>query len=827
MAFRTLVNNFTAGELDPRFLAMVDYENYHKGSRSFKQVVCIPQGGCTRRFGTNYTDVIVDRANGNAPITDKDLVRMLSYEFGADEKYDIIIRPDSTLDGGQPVNIAFDIYLGDVLVDTVYPPANTYTTAQIRDLRWAASTNRIIIYHNDVKFHQLVRTAFNNWAVNTITLQFYPGFDYTELDAPAQPYTSSGETFTPTATSGAVTVARSAGTSTPFTDNHVGGLIYGNSGVVRITTINSNISVTGYTLLGFDFENTNAIRGDELLILEKAWGDGSASVVAGASRGWPGHGTFYQGRQVMANWKYEPGRGSASVVNAAFNFDDHDDDPSTGYSFEAGKDGNDVIQDVIGYKSLVTIGFKGPSATSILLDAPTTPTNVFVNPQGTERGAKIDGKIVNNQILYIDYTYDKVYSMFYDVPDTGYNVIDISSRSAHLITEARWADVFTPAEKDGKYYILVNEDGTLAVLLMIAEENIRSWSQCYTVGSFTDVAAAGDECKAIVERQINTGATIGGVPDKVYSVEPTFNIFTDVSSSVEAATNVTFYSVDSSYIVVGNEIQFTKIDVEFNTFASTDVGLVFEYLDDTGTWITFAATDGTTGFTVDGEISWDYSDVPNWEAQTLSGVARKYWIRISRTTDTVATAPIVDLFRINTATRLYRESLNFDIYMDCQINTTSDANGDITGLDALAGQLCFVFANDFPVGSYIVASGGTLALGDTYASADISIGIDYAPEVIPMPVVGFLQNGYNTYQPQHIDEAFIDYYESLGITANGQQVVPENNGAFMTVAVPTPVTGFYEIPVHKGWDPRQEIVISQSYPAPMTLLGIGLTVEVT
>lgn len=965
MAYRKIINNFTKGELDPRFLAMVDYDGYHKGCRKFQNMVCIPQGGATRRFGTNYSDVIVDRGNADAPITNVEHVRIIDFEYDATEKYSIVIRPDSAVDGGgNPYNIAFDVYHGLMRITDFYPPVNTYTVDDIREFRWALGDDRIILFHNDYIFHQLKRITMNSWNCTTTNLQYYPTYDYTPDDNPAQPYTSSGEVFTSTGTTGTVTFARSAGTSTPFTDNHVGGLIFTQTaGVIRIETVNSNISVTGYTLQDLQMAANN---GSEIIITERAWGDGSNTVVLGEARGWPGNGDFFQGRLITGNWKSKPGRGSASQVNQAFNFDDWDSDASSGYSYNTGSGANDVIHDVIGYKSLVTVGFKGPSSSSILLTEPTTPTNIFMNLQGTERGARIDGKVVNNQILYVGYNFETIYSMYYELPDTGYNIMDASALSGHLITEARWADVYNPTDRDGNYYCVVNEDGTIACLLMIAEENIRAWSQLYTNGRVIDVACTGDDGHLLVERKISTDTTVTGNPNYIYTTDKTFTAFTDITADIAAMTATNFFTTDDTYLVVGNQIQFTRLDFTLSTLANADCELEFQYLDADGNWLNFLVTDGTTGMTSNGEISWDYSDVSNWGQNELNGVLRMYWIRIRRTApgkidtaltansaftsftyvdtaldstlldvelftddgdflvightepfgdvvvdlDTVASADVMPIFHYldhdgnwtnfaptdgtmgfrsngtiswdetlltnwtnsqavngnpnkywiriqrnqpvlgtppienkitlniatppvlqelynNSAPRIYREELDFDSLMDCEVAATADATGNVTGLDALAGQKCFVYSNDFPIGSHVVSSTGTLTLGAENANYNVVVGIPFTPLIVPMPVDAVLNTGHNTYHQQHIIEAYIDYYESAGITFNGQPVVDEGQGLFMGAKTVELKTQFWEAPVHRGWDPRQEVEISQSYPAPMTILGIGLTVEIS
>lgn len=826
MAYRTIVNNFTKGELDPRFLALVDYEGYHKGAREFKNVVCTPQGSATRRFGTLYSDVINDRNNANLPITNKDHVRMIDFEYNAEENYSIVIRPDSGDDGsGGNYVIAFDVYMGLTLVDTFYPPVDTYTVNQIIEFRWAKFDDRLILFHNDIIFHQLVREDFEDWEFKTTALSFFPTFDYTEEDDVAQPYTAEGETFTPTATSGTVTFARSAGTSTPFTDNHVGGLIFGaDDGVMRITTINSATSVTGYTLS--DFTNTNAQLGQRIFIAEKAWGDGSNNVVQGAARGWPGNGDFYQGRLYAGNWKSKAGRCSASTIRAFLNFDDSDSDALFGFSFFSGKGGNDVVNDVCAYKSLVVLGFNGASATSILTSEPATATNFSINLQSTDRCARIDSKIVDNQILFVDHNRESIYSMTYDIPDTGYMINDISALSAHLITKARWADVFNPIDKDGKYYCLINEDGTMPVLQVIQQENIRAWSDNFTNGRFIDVSCAGNEGHVLVQRQVNTGPNVAGLTSVIFNANRYFTVFNDVTDEIKDFDLVPCLRANYESLVFGAEAQFTRIDIGFISIASEDCELEFQYLV-RGKWVPFNVTDGTLGFTQDGLISWDFDDVSYWTQAEVNGEERKYWMRIVRKRQDVTFQPIIDYLRVNLDERIYREELVFDVWMDCQFNVMSDDLGFVSGLERLAGHKAFIYVDDFPFGSLVIPHDGEIDLGVGNRNNKVMIGLDFKPDIVPMPCTALLQNGYNTYHQQHIVEAYIDYFESLGVTCNGQQVVLNDAGGILAVSEIEPRTGVYEVPIHRGWDPRQEIRISQSYPAPMTLLGIGLTVEMT
>ena len=84
MGIRDLVNKFTSGELDPKFIAEVDYDGYRKAARKLRNVVCIPQGGAQKRFGLTYEHVIMDGANY---VTDINKVRLIAYEHPVDQLF--------------------------------------------------------------------------------------------------------------------------------------------------------------------------------------------------------------------------------------------------------------------------------------------------------------------------------------------------------------------------------------------------------------------------------------------------------------------------------------------------------------------------------------------------------------------------------------------------------------------------------------------------------------------------------------------------------------------------------------------------------------------
>lgn len=828
MGNRDLFNKFTSGELDPKFLAEVDYEGYRKAARLLRNVLATPQGGVQRRFGTYYQATMMD---GVAYITNIDNVRLIGYEYSNTEIYQIIIREDSA-------NIvAFDIYLAWVYQTTVPAPADTYTVDMIQTIRWVKDYERLILVHPLVPPYELRRLAANSWELNQIQFQFFPTFDFSSSDDPASlptpntPYTSSTVTFTPSAVSGTA-ITLTANTAV-YTSNHVGGIYFGNAGLLRITAINSGGTVaTGYTLE--PFADTSAIMGPLSALFERAWNDGAAIAGAppGIVRGWPAHGAFYQSRLLMGGSPALQGTVYASNTREYYNFDDSESLPSFTYSLEVGINGNDVLADIIATKSIVLLSNKGSATSNLLLSEPTTPTNNFINTQGTEGSRQMNAIIVDNQILYADTAGNTIWSMSYDIPDTGYSVINASILSAHLIRNPQTADVFDPDSIDGRYYMLINSDGTMAVYNTIKEENIKAWTLQVTTGSFIDVACVTNTCTFLVRRKVNTGAPTG-TPDAIYTVDTTFNAFRDITVDLNAGGPDTLFSTDGEYVLLGNEIEFTSATFTLSTVSSENLNLTYEYLNANGLWTLFSViTDTTAGMTATGTITWTEASVHEWGSLPLANTTLVYnelkpyyWMRIRRQNSDTLTAPISTGITINTQNRIYMENASFDIYMDCQESTTSDGSGNITGILQLAGQNAFAFANQFPLQDYYLDSSGNTTIMAPNAAVDI--GLDYEVIVSPMPIVALFQNGWSVYEPTQVKYMFIDYYNSLGITIQDQPIPQVSAGAFLTAEYPMPTSGYYKVPVYNSWDARVSFIISQSYPAPFTLRGVSYTIEVS
>ncbi len=73
----SIVTNFQAGELSPRLEGRIDLQKYSAGAQTLQNMVVFPQGGVTRRPGTQYAGTSKDGGK----------VRLINFEFSDEQAY--------------------------------------------------------------------------------------------------------------------------------------------------------------------------------------------------------------------------------------------------------------------------------------------------------------------------------------------------------------------------------------------------------------------------------------------------------------------------------------------------------------------------------------------------------------------------------------------------------------------------------------------------------------------------------------------------------------------------------------------------------------------
>ena len=817
MTLRTINNTFNRGELDPTLFARDDLDIYDKGARKLRNMIALWTGAATLAPGSVYVDVIVDRENANAIISDPLMVKGFDFTYDADAEitYTILIRKSGT-------NIAFDIYYADVLRATVTSTA--YLATQIQSIHVAAAHDRVLILQENIQVRQLKRGANHaTWTLSTFSPRVFPTFDYSVIGE-ASSYQAL--TFTLGATTGATTLVASAAI---FTANHVGGLFRNLGGTARITAVTT---VNDATVLILDPFPATVCAGNLSNLAEKIWNSDTTTLPASQNRGWPARGVFYLNRLLLGRSLAIKNLVNLSTAGVYDNFDDSDLDGLVAFSVTFNGKGEQSIQSIVADDSILFTTANKLFAQSPLVESPITINNVYFAPQSQCPATSIEAASIDNQTLFVSSNRTKVMQAMYSTGDGKYLAFPATMLSNNIVDFINSNSTWEPPGITSRLYLATQDNGTMLMYSTLQSQNVSAWSLRNTIGKYRQVIGEGRQSHVVVEREINIGASFDQALDYAFLSDPTFKARYDVTTAFADGIAVTAVGVLESvndYILIGNQSPFTALEVNLNTGASVSCGLLFQYLDLNGFWDTFVPTDTTSGFTVDGTVSWTFNDVLNWAPYQINDIENQFWIRIKRLTETVATTPVVGQVKINTAARLYLERQSFDEYMDSVETATSDSNGLVTGLTHLAGQQVFAITNGATIGSSFVNSAGETTIKN--ASAIAKIGMQYKPELVPMPLYAPTQMGDSLYAEKYVQDLYIDYVDSLYLQAGFRpQLTDIPNmplGNYTLGQSVPPQTGIYRICPRGDWEPRQEYVITQSQPGPMTIIGVGYNVEVS
>lgn len=180
---------------------------------------------------------------------------------------------------------------------------------------------------------------------------------------------------------------------------------------------------------------------------------------------------------------------------------------------------------------------------------------------------------------------------------------------------------------------------------------------------------------------------------------------------------------------------------------------------------------------------------------------------------------------LNGTNVLTLETADYDYYTDCATQVAnSPASTTVTGLSHLNGVECRVRADDFVLEN-VTPSAGSATIAR--ASLAVEVGLDWTPEVTPMPLQNMLAVGSNLMRKKRIVKVRASVRNTLGLLMNGRPLADrywdQNN--FDEAA--TPYTGVHELEETTNWDQAEDklVAFTQVDPLPMELLGIDVQME--
>ncbi len=366
-----------------------------------------------------------------------------------------------------------------------------YTSAQLAAISWTQSLDTMIIFHEDVATQKLVRQGdHDEWQMSAIAWDFIPVHAFTEvISAPAQ-------TLTPSSKTGSITLT--AGGGTVFSAASVNQYVEGNGGRARIVQYTSATVVKAIVVI--DFLDANAIASGAWTLIE------GYEAVWSSSRGYPRCGVFHEGRLYVGGSKSRPSTVWGSRVGQFYNFDTGQLLDDEGIDYTIGSDDVPAICNLNSGRHLQIFTTSSEFFVPQTLGEPLTPENFTIRRTSTNRGSKVGIKVaeISGAVLFLQKEGKSVREFIFADSEQNYNAGNISLLSSHLLSDpVDMALRKSTNTDDADVVFLVNDDGTLAALTTLREQEVTAWSGCDTEGLFKAVGVDQTTEYFSVERDIN------------------------------------------------------------------------------------------------------------------------------------------------------------------------------------------------------------------------------------------------------------------------------------------------------------------------------------
>lgn len=255
--FNELYSDFKHGEFSPKLYGRKDLEEYRFGARLIDNFIPRPTGGLDKRGGLEFVADVTDMAS----ITERGPA-LIPYIISKTESYIIVVDPVKITEA--PSNIR--IFKNDGTEASIATSTTVETNPaglDPRQFNYAQIGNVLFLTHASGRFRPMIIARNSTTADNFIVQDYFRGnlglllnpnlANISEvLRTPFRDTNVSTIALTPSAASGSITIASSAGF---FDVGQIGSLIkivHGTTtGVARITGFNSSTNVNAEVIVNF------------------------------------------------------------------------------------------------------------------------------------------------------------------------------------------------------------------------------------------------------------------------------------------------------------------------------------------------------------------------------------------------------------------------------------------------------------------------------------------------------------------------------------------------------------------------------------------------
>ncbi|WP_417513773.1 hypothetical protein [Minwuia sp.] len=479
---------FANGMLDPSLDARTDVKAYYAGARDLSNVLGLAQGGVETRGGLRHVAEIT-------PPVGQTNIRLARFAFSFETTYLIAFSH-------QKIEIFSRAKIGATITDqkeaTVEPDPQIaddadrfFSSDDLENLSWTQSLDTMILVHPNHAPKRLIRIGGGqSWKLETLPLTNTPTFNFGA---------ASKGTATANAASGTINISTTDSVdfdSIGFGEDDPTYWIRMNDGLIRLTARVDADTVQGEVIQ--DLDGTAAAKPGLWSIEEDAWSN---------SRGWPGAAHLFQGRLYFGGTPSRPQTIWGSRAGDFFSFEttaDSLDDEAVEMTLD--NDQIASVEQLFAANDFFAFTSGGVFASG---ETPVTPANFFLRrhselPAARLRPAEIDGAVAfirrgddGTRATCNELVFDEVQQQFIaqDLGLLAGGLIDGPVEiAARLGTEADAAN----------HLLVVNQDGTVAVLNTRRSQKIAGWTRIIPAddGKVRSLATVGSDVYCLVERRL-------------------------------------------------------------------------------------------------------------------------------------------------------------------------------------------------------------------------------------------------------------------------------------------------------------------------------------
>ena len=467
---RTVITNFSSGELNPLLATRTDVSSYFQGAKNCKNFALLAEGGLMRRPGTSYLATLPAES------------RIIPFIFSDDEVAIIVLS-----------NNRMDVYnTSGVAITSNYTTNCNWTTAQLFELNFAQFGDTIFVAHRNNPLRKIFRASASSFTVTAFTFATHSsGYPIYE---PYYKYADSATTIGTSATTGSVTVTASAAT---FSAAWVGIKIRKDDKTMTITAFTDTTHVTA--TVNETLANTTATAD---------WDEQAISTL----RGYAQAVTFHAKRLWLGGLYSRPAAVLASKISEYYNFDVDDADSADAIDVDISGDQVNEVRHMLSGKDLQVFTDGGEYYVPVAsTDNTITPANVSIQRQTPYGISRTAPKMFDLATGFVQKNGKAIREFVYSDIEDGYKSTAVSILAQHLIDSPKEIAIMKGnLTRPEQYAFFLNNGSThpgkLSVFHSVRDEKIAGWVQWSTRDgdTFHSISALNENLICIGKRSLNS-----------------------------------------------------------------------------------------------------------------------------------------------------------------------------------------------------------------------------------------------------------------------------------------------------------------------------------